>query len=100
LPPQLRSFSLPGVVAAVGPDQFAPREASSYLVVDQPGPVAVLDRGGMNNDSHRFHNLIGSIQLWGGEVDIRWPGYAALMIGAVSLADKQHWRFKKSEVMG
>jgi len=33
----------------------------------------------------RFHNLAGTIQLWGGEVDIRWPGYAAMMIGVVLL---------------
>jgi len=33
----------------------------------------------------RFHNLVGTIQLWGGEVDIRWPGYAAMMIGVVLL---------------
>ena len=33
---------LPGVVAAIGPDQFQPREAPAYFVEDQPGPVAVL----------------------------------------------------------
>src|SRR4051794_816029 len=47
------SFNLPGVVAAIGPDQFEPREAAAYLVEDQPGPVAVLDRGGVDNDPHR-----------------------------------------------
>src|SRR5271168_2023158 len=39
-----RSVNLPGVVAAIGPDQFEPREAPAYLVEDEPGPVAVLDR--------------------------------------------------------
>src|SRR5271169_2998325 len=34
-------FTLPGVVAAIGPDQFEPREAPAYLVDDQPGPVAI-----------------------------------------------------------
>jgi hypothetical protein len=33
----------------------------------------------------RFHNFVGTIRLWSGEVDIRWPGYAALMIGVVLL---------------
>jgi hypothetical protein len=45
--------NLPGVVAAIGPDQFEPREASAYLVEHQTGPVAVLDRGGMDDDPHR-----------------------------------------------
>src|SRR5271165_505897 len=48
-----RSYSLPGVVAAISPDQFEPREAPAYLVEDQPGPVAVLDRGGVGHDPHR-----------------------------------------------
>ena len=33
-----RSVNLPGVVAAIGPDQFEPREAPAYLVEDEPGP--------------------------------------------------------------
>ena len=48
-----RSINLPGVAAAIGPDQFEPREASAYLVEDQPGPVAVLDRGGVDDGPHR-----------------------------------------------
>src|ERR1700736_463948 len=40
-----RSFDLPRVVAAIGPNQFEPREAPADLVEDQPGPVTVLDRG-------------------------------------------------------
>jgi hypothetical protein len=48
-----RSFSLRRVVAAIGPDQFEPREAPAYLVEDQPSPVAVLDRGGVDDDPHR-----------------------------------------------
>src|SRR6202045_3778110 len=39
--------NLPGVVAAIGPDSFQPRETSADLVEDQVGPVAVLDRGGV-----------------------------------------------------
>jgi transposase len=37
-----RSVNLPCGVAAVGPDQFEPREAPSYLVEHQPGAVAIL----------------------------------------------------------
>jgi hypothetical protein len=48
-----RSFNLPRVVAAIGPDQFEPREAAAYLVEHQTGPVAVLHRSGMNDDPHR-----------------------------------------------
>ena len=48
-----RGYNLPGVVAAISPDQFEPREAPAYLVEDQPGPVAVLDRGGVDHDPHR-----------------------------------------------
>jgi hypothetical protein len=48
-----RSFNLPGVMAAIGPDQFEPRETVAYLVEDQPGLVAVLDRGGMDDDSNQ-----------------------------------------------
>jgi hypothetical protein len=44
---------LPGIVAAINPDQFEPREAPAYLVEDQPGPVTVLDRGGVNDGPHR-----------------------------------------------
>jgi hypothetical protein len=33
----------------------------------------------------RFHNFVGTIRLFGGDVDIRWPGYASLMIGVVLL---------------
>jgi hypothetical protein len=36
-----RSVNLPGVVAAIGPDQLEPREAPAYLVEDELGPVAV-----------------------------------------------------------
>jgi hypothetical protein len=48
-----RSVNLPGVVAAIGPDQFEPREAPAYLVEDESGPVAVLDRGRVDDDAHR-----------------------------------------------
>jgi hypothetical protein len=48
-----RSFDLPRVVATIGPDQFEPRGASAYLVEDQHGPVAVLDRRGVDDDPHR-----------------------------------------------
>jgi hypothetical protein len=44
-----RSVNLPCVVAAVGPDQFEPREAPSYLVEHQPGAVGILDRGRVDN---------------------------------------------------
>jgi len=33
----------------------------------------------------RFHSFVGTIRLFGGDVDIRCPGYAALMIGVVLL---------------
>src|SRR6516164_6177577 len=48
-----RSLNLPCVVAAVGPDEFEPREAPADLVEDQPGSIAVLDRGGVDDDPHR-----------------------------------------------
>ena len=48
-----RSVNLPRVVAAIGPDQFEPGEAPAYLVEDQPGTVAVLDGGGVDDDPHR-----------------------------------------------
>ena len=48
-----RNINLPGSIAAIGPDQFEPREAPAYLVEDEPGPVAVLDRGRVNADAHR-----------------------------------------------
>jgi len=37
------SVNLPGVVAAVGPDQFEPREAPADFGENQRGSVAVLD---------------------------------------------------------
>jgi hypothetical protein len=46
------SVNLPCVVAAIGPDEFESREAPSYLVEHQPGPVAILDRG-VNDDPRR-----------------------------------------------
>ena len=46
-----RSVNLPGIVAAVSPDQFEPGEAPAYLVEDQA--VTVLDRGGVDNDAQR-----------------------------------------------
>jgi hypothetical protein len=48
-----RSVNLPRVVAAIGPDQFEPREAPSYLVEHQPGAVAILDRGRVDNHPHQ-----------------------------------------------
>jgi hypothetical protein len=39
--------NLPGIVAAIGPDRFEPREALADLAEGQPGPVAVPDRGGV-----------------------------------------------------
>ena len=33
----------------------------------------------------RFHGFVGTIRLFGGDVDIRCPGYAATMIGVVLL---------------
>jgi hypothetical protein len=48
-----RSINLLGVVAAIGPDQFEPRETVADLIEDQAGPVAVLDCGGVDNDPHR-----------------------------------------------
>jgi class 3 adenylate cyclase len=47
------NFNLPRVVAAIGPDQFEPGEATAYFVEDDSGPVAVLDRGGVDDDPHR-----------------------------------------------
>ena len=46
-------FDLPGVVAAIGPDQFEPGEAPSYLVEHQPGAVAILDCGRVDDHPHR-----------------------------------------------
>src|SRR5262249_40318027 len=40
------AVSLPGVVAAIGPDQFEPWEPPTDLVEHQTGPVAVWDGGG------------------------------------------------------
>src|SRR5580704_11227521 len=40
-----RSVNLPGVVAAIGPDQFEPREAPAYLVEDEPAPSRSWIRG-------------------------------------------------------
>jgi hypothetical protein len=31
----------------------------------------------------RFHDFAGTIRLFGGDVDIRWPGYSTLMIVVV-----------------
>jgi hypothetical protein len=45
--------NLPGVVTAVSPDQFEPREVPTVLVEHQAGPVAILGRGGMDDDPHR-----------------------------------------------
>jgi len=36
-----RSVNLQGIIAAISPDQFEPREVPAYLVEDQPGPVAI-----------------------------------------------------------
>jgi hypothetical protein len=47
------SVNLPGVAAAIGPDQFEPREAVTNFIQDQASSVAVLDRGGVDNDPHR-----------------------------------------------
>jgi hypothetical protein len=33
----------------------------------------------------RFHDFVGAIRLFGGDVDLRWPGYAAMMVGVVFL---------------
>ena len=48
-----RGCNLPRVVAAISPDQCEPREAPAYLVEDQSGPIAVVDRGGVDHDPHR-----------------------------------------------
>jgi hypothetical protein len=56
-----RSVNLPGVVAAIGPDQFEPGEAPSYLVEHQPGAVAILDRIGSPSVSTAFHLLAGVV---------------------------------------
>src|SRR5207245_7508618 len=40
-------------VAAIVPDQFEPGEAPSYLVEHQPGAVAILDRGRVDDHPHR-----------------------------------------------
>jgi hypothetical protein len=47
------SVNLPGVVTTTGRDQVEPREATAYLVENQTGPVAVLNRGEVDNDLHR-----------------------------------------------
>ena len=44
------SFNLPG---PIGPDQFEPGETPADLFEDQSSPVAVLDRGGVDDDPHR-----------------------------------------------
>jgi hypothetical protein len=49
LPPQRQ---LARRVAAIGPNQFEPRKATAYFVADPSGPVAFLDRGGMDDDPH------------------------------------------------
>src|SRR5713226_6699177 len=41
------------LLAAIGPDQFEPREAPPYLVEHQPGAVAILDRGRVDDHPHR-----------------------------------------------
>jgi hypothetical protein len=46
-----RCVNLPGVVAAIGPDQFKPRKPLVDLVEHQTGPV--LDFGRMDDDPHR-----------------------------------------------
>jgi hypothetical protein len=51
--PCYRSFNLPRVIATIGPNQFESGKALAHLVEDQPGPVVVLDRGGVGDDSHR-----------------------------------------------
>ena len=48
-----RSVNLPGVVAAIGPNQVEPRDAAASLIENQTGPVAVLNRGKVDNDPHR-----------------------------------------------
>jgi len=48
-----RGVYLPRVVAAIGPDQFEPRETPADLIEHQTGPVAILDRGRVDNDPHR-----------------------------------------------
>src|SRR6516162_4053699 len=48
-----RSVYLPGVVAAIGPDQLEPRETLAYLVEHQAGPVTILNGGRVDNDPHR-----------------------------------------------
>ena len=48
-----RSVNWPGVLAAIGPDQFCANGAVANFIEDQAGSVAVLDRGGVDNDPHR-----------------------------------------------
>ena len=48
-----RSVNLPGVVAAIGPNQVEPRDAAASLIENQTGPVAVLNRGKVDNDPRR-----------------------------------------------
>jgi hypothetical protein len=40
-------------IAGPRPASFEPREAPAYLVEDEPGPVAVLDRCRVDDDAHR-----------------------------------------------
>jgi hypothetical protein len=47
-----RRVNLPGVVAAIGPDQFKPREAPTDFVEHQASPVAILDFGRVDDDPH------------------------------------------------
>jgi len=48
-----RRVNLPRVVAAIGPDQFKPREEAADPVEHQTGPVAILNGGRVDNDPHR-----------------------------------------------
>jgi len=57
-----RSVNSPGIVAAIGPYQFEPGEMPAYLVEDEHGPIAVLDRGGVDDDPHRSPSL--STRAW------------------------------------
>jgi hypothetical protein len=47
-------IDLRGFVSAVGPDHFEPAKAAAYLVENQRGSVAVLDRGGVDDDAMRL----------------------------------------------
>src|SRR5215831_3189850 len=46
-------INLPCIVAAIGPDQFEPREAAADPVEHQTCPVAILNGGRVNDDPHR-----------------------------------------------